>query len=215
MPNGYPAQVSNLLQERGIVDMAQIQAQIPDRARISLIRDLRHSDYLTSYNKAGKYYALRSTARFDEHGIWMSDGICFSSHGSLKKTAKHFIDNSGQGYTHKELQQLLHVRVQNTLLDLVNESSIDRVLIEGTFVYTNADAGIRERQLSNRRERNNESKPPFSPYLAIAVLRAVIKNPSRSSEGVLRDLACDGVKASLNEVAEIFTYYGLGKKNSL
>jgi len=44
----------------------------------------------------------------------------------------------------------------------------------GTYVYTNIDPDIKMKQLDERNK--NPGKPPFDPYLAIEVLRAVIKH---------------------------------------
>jgi len=50
--------------------------------------------YISSYNKAGRYYTLKNIPGFDTGGIWRHEGVFFSSHGSLKETAKYMIDIS-------------------------------------------------------------------------------------------------------------------------
>jgi len=62
-------------------------------------------------------------------------------------------------------------------------------------------------------ERNkNPGKPPFDPYLAIEVLRAVIKHLEHSAAEIQHCLNKAGVKIKMKQTEGIFSFYDLGKK---
>jgi len=131
MKRNLLSQMVQIFKENLILDMNSIQKSFPNRSRCSIYRDLHEIGYISSYNKAGRYYTLKSIPQFDTDGIWRHEGVFFSSHGSLKVTVKHMVDISAAGNTHPELKHTLGLRVHNTLLDLVSVKSIDREMFEG------------------------------------------------------------------------------------
>jgi len=212
----HAQELTSLFHAHSILDMAAIQKLVPDRSRSSLFRDLKNVEYLSSYNKAGRYYTLRTTPQYDDMGIWKYSGAYFSLHGTLKKTTKHLIDNSKAGHTHFEIQGFLGVRVHNTLLDLVTAHEIARELFDGTYVYTNTDPEIQSDQLDERTKRSQQrqSGHPLDPYITIEILRAVINHPESSATDIGNLLIRDGLNVKLEQVNDIFELYSLGKKNS-
>jgi hypothetical protein len=197
------------------MDMATIQKLMPSRSRISVFRDLKNIDYISSYNKAGSFYTLKGIPRFDELGIWKHSDIYFSSHGSLKNTVKHLVCSSKSGHTHYELQNILGVRVHNTLLDLAANGVITRETYPNYYVYTSITPDIRSQQLDERRKSSclNHSKQLLDPYITIEVLRAVITHPEHSVEDIKHCLSKEGIRLKLEQVNEIFELYDIGKKN--
>jgi hypothetical protein len=213
----YSQELYSLFMKHLVMDMAFIQESIPCRSRISLFRDLKSIGYLSSYNKAGRYYTLINIPKFDDNGIWRYKEAYFSKRGSLKETVKHLIDNSKNGHTHLELKKILDVRVHNTLLDLVLSKVISRELFHDTYVYTNNDYSIKSEQLAERDKqylslrRDNYLSDPF---MIIETLRAVIRYPENSAADIWRYLIKGGLNISVQQVDEIFSFYELGKKNS-
>jgi len=216
MPTDYGKELERIFDEYTVLDLPAIRRSIPGRSRASLFRDLRGIGYLSSFNKAGRYFTLTSTCEFDEYGIWQYDGIYFSRQGTLKNTVRHLVETSVAGYTQSELQQILKTRVHNTLLDLVSAEAISRASVGGNYVYTNRDPSIGLEQMEQRRDRQGSAKDksPHDPYLTIEVLRAAIKYPGMSAKDVGRALSKEGVKTHAKQIEGIFDFYGLGKKNS-
>jgi len=211
MINSHIHDLNQLFLEHVMLDMPTLQQLIPGRSKCSLFRDLKEIGYLSSYNKAGRYYTIRSLAKFDDTGIWKHNEVYFSTWGSLKATSKNLIDNSAAGYTHLELQQLLGVRVHNTLLDLVTHEKIGREAFGSAYLYTHADSVVKAKQLKERDIISQ--KPPVDPYLTIEILRAVIKYPQKSVKDIQHHLIKSGVMIKFDEVEDVFSFYDLGKKN--
>ena len=216
MKNDFLSQLIQLFKKNLILDMNSIQKAFPNRSRCSIFRDLQKIGYISSYNKAGRYYTLKSIPQFDTNGIWRHEGVFFSSNGSLKDTVKHMVDISTAGRTHYELQQTLCLRVHNTLLDLVLINAISREILEGLYVYTHNNPEIKFRQLEERKKQSNRnhSITPLNPYTTVEVLLAVIRQPDRSAEDIYQVLLGKGIPVNQNDIETIFEYYDLGKKNS-
>lgn len=215
MTRDFSQELIHLFYEHFILDMATIQKLIPNRSRCSLFRDLQKVEYLSSYNKAGRFYTLKSIPKFDETGLWRYQGVFFAKQGSLKNTAKYLVNNSVAGHTHLELQQILDVRVHNTLLDLVSMKEIARAMFQGVYVYIHLDPAIRSAQLEEREKLSKliRIKPTLDPYMTIEILCAVIKRQEHSTADIHHYLLSKEINISLQQVEEVFSFYDLGKKN--
>jgi len=74
--------------------------------------------------------------QFDPHGLWSFQAVWFSRWGSLVTTLEALVVGAPQGYFASELQQLLHVEVQDALLQLVEQRRIARQQVTGLFLYS-------------------------------------------------------------------------------
>lgn len=216
MKNAFLSQMVQLFKKNLILDMNSIRMSFPNRSRCSIFRDLQKIGYVSSYNKAGRYYTLKSIPQFDNDGIWRHEGVFFSSYGSLKVTVKHMVDISAAGHTHPELQQTLGLRVHNTLLDLVSVKEIEREMFEGLYVYTHNNPEIKLCQLEERQKQSKwqHNISSLNPYTTVEVLLAVIRQPDRSAADIFNVLSEKGINVTQNDIETIFQYYDLGKKNS-
>jgi len=131
--------VARLLRRSKIADMPALEAAIPKRSRRSLFRDLERVGYLNSFTHAGRYYTLLDVPDFDHLGLWFHGTVGFSRAGTLKETIAFHVEHTGDGWTHRELFDVLRVRVHNTLLDLVREQRIGRESFRGAHLYVSAD----------------------------------------------------------------------------
>ena len=98
-------------------------------------RLLQRHGYLTSYNCNARYYTLANIPQFDQHGLWSCRKIRFSKWGTLTETIIGLIENSQDGMTPEQLQQLLHVKnVRPALARLTEQESLTREKMGGRFV---------------------------------------------------------------------------------
>ncbi len=98
-----PAHVERLLQPNMVMTVRQLRQALNERARSSVFRDLKQIDVITSYSHTGQYHALKSTARFDQPGLWFFNGIGFARYGTLKATLVELIAEAQAGMTHKKI----------------------------------------------------------------------------------------------------------------
>ncbi len=117
------------------MNMKMMQRLCKGRSKRSLFRDLNSIGYLSSYSHAGRFYTLWDIPRFDKYGLWRHEKASFSKNGTLKSTIRFLIENADAGWTHRELRDLLHVRVQNALNNLTKNELINRKRVDNVFLY--------------------------------------------------------------------------------
>lgn len=139
-----------LLRRTKIATLDQLSDALGPASPITVFRKLDQLHYRTSYSHRGRYYTLDRFARFDDSGLWSHDAVWFSRFGTLVDTAAAFVNRSPSGYFVAELDQALHVSVQDTLLQLVNQGRLVRQQISGLYLYCSADPAQRQRQLQAR-----------------------------------------------------------------
>ena len=107
---------------------------------------MQRTDLRLSLRRGSRYYTLAEMPQFDPHGLWSFQAVWFSRWGSLVTTLEALVVGAPQGYFASELQQLLHVEVQDALLQLVEQRRIARQQVTGLFLYSSQDAALRRRQ---------------------------------------------------------------------
>jgi hypothetical protein len=65
------------LLRRKIATLPELKDVLGTTANLTVFRKLKPLDYLTSYTHRGRYYALRESARFDNHGLWSHEAVWF------------------------------------------------------------------------------------------------------------------------------------------
>lgn len=209
--------LERLFERERVVALADLFKVLGTNSRMTVFRRLSPLGYLSSYNRAGRFYTLRRISSFDEYGLWQHRGALFSTHGSLKSTACHLIDRSRAGCTHEELRAQLRVRVHNALLQLWREKRISREEHESAFLYLSASA---KRAASQRKERvrRGADQPSMrvEPFLVIEVLVEVIHGAGIVPEpaDVAARLMVRGISVTSQLVEAVFQQHGLRKKTA-
>ena len=183
-------------------------------SRATALRRLAEHGYFSSYNHRGRYLTIEEVARFDSRGLWCFKDACFSRHGTLKNTVRHFVTASDSGMPHEELSELLGVRVHNPLLDLVTEGAISRKRMGAMFVYVSPAAAVREAQLRARSSIPDKAASRPTSRQVIAVLVELIRDPKVCREEIVARCQRGGVKITRETMGAIFTRYDLGKKRA-
>ena len=115
----------------------QLQAALGDASRATTFRYLKQVPYLRSYNHNGRYYTYRDPTRFDRWGLASLGNVHFSRDRTLAATVKRLIRESAAGWTQKELQALLRVRVQVLLLTATRQGTYNESEWAGsTSIFT-------------------------------------------------------------------------------
>ena len=142
--------LSRLFQQETMVTLDQLRAALGHPARSTVFRKLGQLEYLSSYSHRGKYYTLRSIARFGPQGLWSCRSVWFSRFGNLLDTAQALIESSRIGFTAAELRAVLHVKTKHALAQLVRSGRLRRTSVESVYVYFSPDREVRRRQQERR-----------------------------------------------------------------
>ena len=211
-----PEKLSRLLATKSVVDMKEIREALGSVSAMTAFRYLRELPYRRSYNHNGGYYTAHDPARYDRWGLWTSGDVHFSKDGSLGQTVRRMVHEAAAGMTHRELQERLRVRVQNTLLDLYRKREVERERLTDVFVYLHVDSTVREEQLQQRQEQIDaggaENNVEMSHELVIQVLLVLIRHPGSTVADVVRHLRGHSPPIKGDKVSAVFDRYDLGEK---
>jgi hypothetical protein len=205
--------LKRLFRKKKILKIEDISKVVGSKAPRTVRRYVRELDHLTSYTHKGRYYTLKETAEFNEHGLWHCDDVGFSKHGGLFDTLTYFVEHSEAGMTGQELQNEAHTVVKYALLDLVEKEKIARSKPNKFYVYHSPDPAAAKKQLDKRHNIVEEGQADdietiFKVLLAVFQLIEKIPTP----EEVAIFLKNEGSKISLEVVHRIFQRYGVEKK---
>ena len=133
-----------------IATLDQLQAALGNRARCTVFRKLGELHYLSSYSHRGKYYTLKSIARFTNQGLWSFRSVWFSRFGNLLQTCEAFVHHSDAGYSAAELKDILQVKTKHALTQLVRGGRVQRETFDSIYVYLSAQKEVASRQIETR-----------------------------------------------------------------
>jgi hypothetical protein len=151
-PPTFDAQtLRTYLRRHRIADLPALKQALGTRADLTVFRKLTPLGYLSSYSHRGRFYTLRSIARFTEDGLWSHQGVWFSRQGTLMATLEAWITRSADGWFADELTDRLHVQVQDPLRDLVRQGRVRRSDVADRFLYTVAASRRAKAQIRARR----------------------------------------------------------------
>jgi len=141
MAERSPAMLVDLFKSKGVVTFSDLQKALGSASRATTFRYLKRVRYLRSYNHNGRYYTNRDPALFDRFGLYSRGDIHFSRDATLGATLKRLVGESQAGWTQRELQELLRVRVQVLLLEAVRHDEICRERVAGFYLYLHLRSG--------------------------------------------------------------------------
>jgi len=203
-----------------VVNMSALSKILQTQSRMSIFRRLKEIGYFSSFSHAGKYYTLTNIPQFDENGLWFFQEIGFSRCGTLKATIIELVCGSSTGLTHLELNQLLRIKVYNSLLGLVKEGLIGRERIKKSFLYVAPEHGKATEQINCKKITAAKSVMDVTVVSDTIVIEVLIETIHAgkikiSPSLVTKRLSNRGILIGNKQVEQIFKQYGipLEKKN--
>jgi len=215
MAHRSPQLLIDLLRSKPAVQLAQIQAALHGASRSTAFRYLEQIPYRSSYSHNGRYYALHDSSRYDRWGLFSVGDIHFSVEATLKATVIRLVSESEAGWTQRELQEILRVRVQLFVLDAFREGFIARQQIGRLYVYLHRDTQVGAVQLERRQARIEEqgrAQAELNDELIIRVLLVLLRYPGSQPADVVRRLKGRPPPITRVQVDAVYARYGLGEK---
>ncbi len=169
--------IEKFLKHHKIATFGQLKAALGNPARCTIFRKLADLEYFSSYSHRGKYYTLRSIAKFNAQGLWDCRSVWFSRFGNLLDTAEALVKSSEAGYTATELKEMLHVKTKHALTQLVRSGRIQREPFDSVYVCLSREDTVADRQRKARKahlKRSFASVVIVNPDLAVEEAKATI-----------------------------------------
>lgn len=208
----YFSGLEELYRTKRVALLDDLREALHTQSRTTIFRVLSAAGYLTSYSHAGRYYTLKRIPEFDSHGIWLYRGIGFSLNGTLRATVTHLVEKSLAGWTHSELQDLLQLRVHDTLRLLIQDHALTRKQFQDAYLYLSSKPRRASAQWAQRQQLAATAIPAeLEPSRIIDVLVDVIGHPSGDAGAISRRLRALGHAVTAEQVEAVFTRYDLKK----
>jgi len=169
--------LEEFLKQHKIATFDQLNIALGNPARCTIFRKLAELEYLSSYSHRGKFYTLRSIARFSTLGLWNYRAVWFSRFGNLLDTAEALVHGSEAGYTAAELKDVLHVKTKHALIQLARSGRLQREPFDSVYVYLSGERQVAERQRKARKihlKRSSASLIVVNPDLAAEEAKATV-----------------------------------------
>ena len=216
IPSRSPERLLELLATTEVVEFHDLQHALGQASPATTFRYLSQIPYHRSYNYNGRFYTAQDRRRYDRYGLFAIGDIYFSRHGTLARTVQRLVEESRAGWTQRELQELLRVRVQPLLLAAVRSAGLAREKLDGLYVYLHAQRSVGAAQLQRRGEQrrsqaatSGEGSLEVSEAVVIQILLTLIRHPGSDVAQVVRRLRGHSPPISTPEVRLVFARYEL------
>jgi hypothetical protein len=164
-----------VLKKQKIASMLELKKALGTNSSMTIFRKLKELDYISSCSHSGKYYSLMQIAQFDIRGLWLYKSVLFSTYGTLGETLRSLIEESEKGYSCVELEELLKVKPNEALLDLIKKKRIYREKVGGIYVYFSNTSSLRRPQKLLRKDQDDElGIDKMNPDILMNELKAAI-----------------------------------------
>lgn len=206
-----------LMTAKTVVDLGEVREALGDASRATAFRWLAQIPHIRSYNHNGRFYALDAPDRFDRSGLFQHGDVRFCRDANLQGAVVRLVQEAEAGQTQRELQDLLHVRVQPFLLAGVRRGAISRQLFDRLFLYLHASSEVQQAQLTHRQSlvASAAQQLEVPDAVVIEVLLLLLHNPGAAFADVVRRLGRRSPPISSAQIRDVFTRYdldGIGAK---
>lgn len=204
-------QAINTFNFKKVLTVAEL-SKILQCSEITVHRRLKEWDALTSYNKNGRYYTIRSIPEFDKNGIWQHQDIYFSKYGTLKNTVITLASKSKKGMNHAELQEIIGLNPKCFMARFKELPGVKKERYKNYIIYFSDNSEKYETQKRNRFPPEPAATELPSDAQAIIILVELIHHPGISIDELATQLRGKGHIFEAGSIAALFKKHGITKK---
>ena len=165
----------SVFKKQKIATISELKEALGSNCSMTVFRKLRELEYITSCSHSGKFYSLSLIARFDHMGLWVFNSVLFSYYGTLAETLKALIEKSNKGYTAAELEEILCVKPNGPLIELIGKRKIKREKISGVYVYfSKSNTQKKQQEVVRKESMDHLESIRFVPDVLLNEIKAAI-----------------------------------------
>ena len=102
---------------------------------ITIRRDLRDLEAITSFSHQRRFLTLPDIPTFDENGIWFYEDIGFSRYRDSLALIVEIINNSENGMSRESIEEILGIKIFQQIQTLLARSKLNRVKVGNRYIY--------------------------------------------------------------------------------
>ena len=102
---------------------------------ITIRRDLRDLEAITSFSHQRRFLTLPDIPTFDENGIWFYEDIEFSRYRDSLALIVEIINNSENGMSRESIEEILGIKIFQQIQTLLARSKLNRVKVGNRYIY--------------------------------------------------------------------------------
>ena len=184
---------------------------------VTLRRDLKTLQTITSYTHRGSYLTLPDIPRFNRHGIWFFRGIGFSRFNSSLELIVSVIENSKYGMTQGEIEALLKIGISKQIQILMEQESLHRVKTGAKYVYIPKEAAKNKKRrlkILGSRQVEEYYKQEVKISDLIAVLKVVLQEKKIEMKSLKRWIKKYSLRIPVAKLERMILKYKLDEKKT-
>lgn len=186
-------------------------------SEITLRRDLKKLNALTSFTHRGKFMTLPDIPHFDERGLWFYRQIGFSKFGTSLDTIIGLIEQSKSGLSREEMEAILKIRISKQIQILIQREKLQRIKLGNKYLYL-PESVIKNKEKKLRLLGDRQTEEHFEKGVQktdlIALLKVVLveKKVGIDIESLKRIAQKYFLKIPVKRIQQLLVKHDLSKK---
>lgn len=206
--------IKELIGKKKVLSFEKLEQSV-NVSGITVRRDLRALNYITSYTHRGKFITLPKIARFDNNGIWFFHEIGFSQYGNSFESILKLIDQSKQGLSREELEDILKIGISKQIQILIGQEKLNRVKLGSKYIYLSDDLMKNEKKkyrLIGTRQSEDYFEKDVQKKDLILLLKAVLEHNGIKMTNLKQIVKKYKLKLPIKKIEKLLTEKQLTKK---
>lgn len=208
--------IEKLIKLERVCSFKQIFQKVECSA-VTLRRDVKMIDGITSFTHGGEFITLNTIPSFNENGIWFHKNVGFTKFKNSLDLIVNVINSSENSITKETLDTILGIDVYKQIHVLLGRHQVTRVKIGKKYHYL--PASIAKNQKQRLRLLNSNSIEEYYDALVsssdlVALLKAVLveKKIKIDAKNLKRFTKKYSLKIPLNKIEQLLLKYNLIEK---
>jgi DeoR/GlpR family transcriptional regulator of sugar metabolism len=211
--------VENIIRSKKIQTFEQILKHV-SCSEITLRRDIRHINGITSYTHQGRFITLTDIPEFDNNGIWFYRKVGFTKYKNSLELIVHLINNSREGLSREQIQEILKIQIYQQIQTLLKRNELYRSKIGNKYIYLPEELAKNKKKRLQLLNANNveeyyDAMVSFSDLVALLKAVLVEKKIKIDIKNLKRFTQKYSLKIPLKKVEQLLLKYNLTKKKPL
>ena len=210
--------VENIIRSKKIQTLEQILKHV-SCSEITLRRDIRRINGITSYTHQGRFITLKDIPEFDNNGIWFYRKVGFTKYKNSLELMVHLINNSREGLSREQIQEILKIQIYQQIQTLLKRNELFRIKIGNKYIYLPEELAKNQKKRLQLLNANNveeyyDAMVGFSDLVALLKAVLVEKKIKIDIKNLKRFTQKYSLKIPLKKVEQLLLKYNLAEKKS-